>query len=117
MSTSRLLPTNSLNAASPAKPAEGGLHPAQTEAARRTVRFELDVPKARSVSVAGSFNNWKPGATQLAFIGGIKWFRQISLAPGRYEYRFVVDGKWIDDPKAKRYAPNSHGGRNAVVEI
>ena len=50
-------------------------------------------------------------------MGGGKWAKELSLAPGRYEYRFVVDGKWIDDPKAKAYMPNSSGGRNAVLHV
>jgi 1,4-alpha-glucan branching enzyme len=82
-----------------------------------TVRFEVEAPKASNVSVAGTFNNWKPGATPLAGIGGGKWAKELPLAPGRYEYRFVVDGQWIDDAKAKAYAPNPHGGRNAVLEV
>jgi 1,4-alpha-glucan branching enzyme len=89
----------------------------QAQAAQRKVRFELDAPKAWSVSVVGTFNDWKPGATPLTHIGGDRWVNELSLAPGRYEYRFVVDGKWIDDPKAKAYMPNPHGGRNAVVEL
>src|SRR5881628_2270451 len=99
------------------KPAETKPQPAQTQGARRAVRFELDVPKAMSVSVVGTFNDWKAGATPLNSVGAGKWTRELSLAPGRYEYRFVVDGHWIDDPKAKAYVPNPHGGRNAVVEI
>jgi len=91
--------------------------PAQAQAARRTVRFELNVPKAWSVSVAGSFNDWKPGATPLTALGSGKWAKELPLAPGRYEYRFMVDGKWVDDPKAKAYVPNPHGGRNAVLEV
>jgi hypothetical protein len=67
--------------------------------------------------VAGTFNNWNPGATRLIFIGGTKWFKDLPLAPGRYEYRFVVDGGWVDDPKAKVQVPNPHGGRNAVLEV
>ena len=86
-------------------------------AAPRKFRFEVDVPKARSVSVVGTFNNWTPGATRLVFIGGRKWIRELNLAPGRYEYRFVVDDKWVDPPNAKSYVPNPGGGRNAVVEI
>ena len=67
--------------------------------------------------MVGTFNNWKPGATPLTHVGGGKWVREISLDPGRCEYRFVMDGPWIDDPKAKAYVPNPHGGRNAVLEI
>lgn len=90
---------------------------APTQEVQRKVRFELDVPKARSVSVVGTFNNWKAGATPLVFVGGIKWIRELSLAPGRYEYRFLVDGKCVEPPHAKAYLPSAHGGRNGVVEI
>lgn len=101
-------------AAPQAKPSESK---PQAQVAQRKVRFELDVPKARSVSVVGTFNNWTPGATRLVFVGGTKWIRDLALAPGRHEYRFVVDGKWVDPPNAKAYVPNPHGGRNALVEI
>ena len=89
----------------------------QSKPALATVRFEVEAPRATSVSVAGTFNDWKPGATPLTGVGGGKWAKEISLAPGRYEYRFVVDGQWTDDAKAKTYAPNPHGGRNAVIEV
>ena len=91
--------------------------PSLTRPQKRTVRLELDVPKARSVYVVGTFNNWKPGATPLIWIGGTKWFKDLPLAPGRYEYRFVVNGTLIDDPKGKAYVPNPQGGRNAVLQV
>jgi 1,4-alpha-glucan branching enzyme len=90
---------------------------APTQAAPRKVRFELDVPKARSVFVAGTFNNWSATATPLVFVGGSKWSKDLSLQAGRCEYRFVVDGKWLEPPHAKAYVPNPHGGRNAVLEL
>ncbi len=90
---------------------------AQTKAIQHKVRIELDVPKARRVFVGGTFNDWNPSATPLVFIGGTKWSKDLFLAPGRYEYRFVVDGKWVEPPHAKAYAPNPHGGRNAVFEV
>jgi 1,4-alpha-glucan branching enzyme len=91
--------------------------PSLTRPEKRTVRLELDVPKARSVYVVGTFNKWKPGATPLIWIGGTKWFKDLPLARGRYEYRFVVNGTWIDDPKGKAYVPNPQGGRNAVLQV
>ncbi|MBI2950167.1 MAG: isoamylase early set domain-containing protein [Verrucomicrobia bacterium] len=97
--------------------AETKLKATDTQSPERKVRFELDVPKARSVSVVGTFNNWTPGATRLVLIGGTKWLREIFLPRGRLEYRFVVDGKWVDPPNAKAYVPNPHGGQNAVAEI
>jgi 1,4-alpha-glucan branching enzyme len=91
--------------------------PVTQQPARRAVRFELEIPQARSVSVAGSFNGWKANATPLNSLGGVKWTRELTLPPGRYEYRFVVDGRWLDDPKARAFAPNPYGGRNAVLEV
>ena len=98
-------------------PPEPKPQPVQSKPAQGTVRFEFEAPKAKSVSVAGTFNGWKPGATPLNGVGAGKWAKEVALAPGRYEYRFVVDGQWADDPRAKSFTPNPHGGRNAVLEI
>ncbi len=46
-----------------------------------------------------------------------KWWTEVLLAPGRYEYRFVVDGQWQDDPMAVDFAANSFGGLNCVVVV
>ena len=35
-----------------------------------------------------------------------RWTKELSLAPGRYEYRFVADGQWLDDPAATIFALN-----------
>jgi len=67
--------------------------------------------------VVGAFNDWRPGVHPLSKASGTKWTKELSLSPGRYEYRFVVNGEWVDDPKAKAFVPNSRGGRNAVLEV
>lgn len=91
--------------------------PAQTQTSRRAVRFEVELPPARNISVAGTFNGWDPTDAPLVFIGRNRWYTYLLLAPGRYEYRFVVDGKWVDPPKAKAYVANPYGSRNAVMEV
>ncbi len=96
---------------------KGKARPGRDHANRRAVRFGLEVPGAKNVYVVGTFNQWDQQATPLRCVGGSRWFTYISLAVGRYEYRFVVDGKWIDDPGAKAYVPSAKGGRNAVVEV
>ena len=42
------------------------------------------------------------------------WVKELSLPPGGYEYRFVVNGEWVDAPNAKETVSNPHGGVNAV---
>ncbi|HEY7395417.1 MAG TPA: isoamylase early set domain-containing protein [Gemmatimonadaceae bacterium] len=66
------------------------------------VRFVF-VGDARTVSLVGDFNGWRAEATPLAPAGSKRaWVVSLPLAPGRYEYAFIVDGKrWVADP----YAP------------
>jgi 1,4-alpha-glucan branching enzyme len=104
-------------AASEQKPAESKPRAVQTPFRRRAVRFEVEIPRARYIAVAGTFNGWDPADAPLVFIGGNKWYNYLLLSPGRYEYRLVVDGQWIDPPQAKAYVPNPYGSRNAVMEV
>jgi hypothetical protein len=73
--------------------------------------------KARRVCVAGTFNNWSPDATPLKNDGCGEWTAELSLKPGQYEYRFVVDGEWMDDPRVPERVRNSYGGFNSVLTL
>src|SRR3989442_1425470 len=68
------------------------------------VRLEFAKPGAQSVAIAGSFNSWQPEQAKTTGNGG--WVKELTIAPGRYEYMFVVDGQWMADPNAKEFAPN-----------
>lgn len=39
------------------------------------------------------------------------------LAPGAYEYRFVVDGEWVTDPRSKETVANPFGGHNTILRV
>ena len=83
----------------------------------RTVYFRLFEPNASAVSVVGSFNSWVSGINRLdpEYLG--MWQGCIRLKPGIYEYRFLVNNKWVDDPNAKKTVANAFGSRNAVLEV
>lgn len=81
------------------------------------VSFELVKPGAKSVFVAGSFNDWKPEQAPLAPAGNGRWTGDVALKPGRHEYLFVVDGQWIPDPNAKESVQNPFGGRNSILGV
>lgn len=83
----------------------------------QVVNFEYFNPAAREVAVAGTFNGWRPEATPMKKHRGGRWSTGLLLAPGQYEYRFVVDGRWQDDPMAPRFVANPFGGLNCVVEV
>ena len=81
------------------------------------VRLELMHATAQEVCIAGSFNDWHPGATPMIRLNDGKWAKELSLTPGHYEYRFVVDGEWVNDPAATELIPNPFGTANAVLLV
>jgi 1,4-alpha-glucan branching enzyme len=81
------------------------------------VRFEFMNPTAKTVCVAGTFNNWQPEAKTLHSSGVGNWWKETSLAPGTYEYCLIVDGKWIPDPLARETVANPFGGRNSILKV
>lgn len=81
------------------------------------VLLELAWPGAQTVFIAGSFNDWHPTVSPMLHLSDGTWAKELVLAPGRYEYRFVVDGQWVDDPAATDYIPNPFGGMNAVLTV
>ncbi len=81
------------------------------------VKFELYQRNARAVFLAGTFNNWNPQGIPLKTSGKGKWEVTLSLPPGKYEYRFIVDGKWIEDPLAKESVANPFEGSNSILVV
>ncbi|MGH9460685.1 MAG: glycogen-binding domain-containing protein [Vicinamibacteria bacterium] len=83
---------------------------------KRRHQFHYDGADASNVRVTGSFCDWTEGYRLKKDRKGV-WKASVALSPGRYEYRFVVDGEWRDDPKARERVPNTYGGENAIVEV
>lgn len=79
--------------------------------------FELaGFSEAKSVLVTGSFNNWSRQDYRMIRKSG-KWIFPICLTPGKYTYKFVVDGKWTLDPANKLYEGNEYGTDNSVLWV
>lgn len=76
--------------------------------------FDFEAPAARQVSLAGDFNNWDANALPLQKGPDGFWRVSVPLKPGRYEYRFYVDGVWQDDPFAQQRVANPLGSQNCV---
>ncbi len=80
------------------------------ELASGMTRFILpDYGRARRVFLSGSFNDWSTlSGLMLKTDGG--WILDIKLKPGAYEYKYIVDGRWMNDPN--NYLRTSDGGGN-----
>ena len=81
------------------------------------VTFELAAPDAGAVFVAGEFNSWDPEANPLAKDEGGVFRATIEIAPGTYEYKFVVDGTWMEDPANPETVSDPYGGKNSVLTV
>ena len=81
-------------------------------------QFVFHAPGARSVRLVGSFNDWRPTEDYLMEPGedGM-WSKTVSLAPGEYQYKFIVDDMWVEDKNNPRLTNDPFGGRNSVIEI
>jgi hypothetical protein len=69
---------------------------------------------AKKVYLSGSFNSWSTMKTPMQKIDN-GWVINIKLQPGKYTYKFIVDGRWMHDPSNKQRERNEHGSYNSVV--
>lgn len=91
---------------------------------QKGTRFTLHAPAAKVVNLAGSFNDWSPSALEMERGDDGLFCTEVALPPGRYEYKFVVDGCWCCDvtdggpsEAAEGCVPNDLGTMNLVIEI
>lgn len=68
------------------------------------------------VSLVGDINLWNPANTPLRFEDEV-WKTGLELEPGKYNYRVVLDGKWLLDPNNPDSVSNNMGGYNSVMTI
>ena len=85
--------------------------------AMRKVEFRITAPNANWVGIAGDFNGWKPDTLVAKKEKGGLWRATATVAAGSHEYKFVVDGSWIVDPKCSRRTVNSFGSENSVLVV
>ena len=71
---------------------------------------------ARDAYISGSFNSWNPGELPMTR-GAFGWSIDLYLAEGTFTYKFVVDGKWLPDPRNKNQLPDGHNGFNSVLRL
>ena len=105
----------SKSSAQKSQPAQPVPQPAD-QSKRKRINFAYAAPEAQNVSLVGDFNNWDYTKSMKKDKDGV-WRARMDLKPGRYEYRYLVDGQWQNDPKCQSLQPNSFGTYNCVVEV
>lgn len=89
-----------------------------------TTRLTCYAPDAQRVFVAGTFNEWNPTAQAMTKSPDGEWVAELRLPPGRYEYKFHVDGVWCCEPHLRNdgcaeveRVPNPFGSMNRVLLV
>jgi hypothetical protein len=80
------------------------------------VDFYFEGDSTKTVSIAGSFNNWDESKNNLYFTDSI-WHTSIYLPSGYYYYKFVVDGNWIPDPSHNWVVNDGGDNFNSIIKV
>nr|WP_321234099.1 hypothetical protein [uncultured Psychroserpens sp.] len=81
------------------------------------VRFRLrGYDDAKHIIVAGSFNRWNEEDFEMYKIEN-GWELKLNIKPGEYEYRFIVDGHWMEDPSNPSKVINEFGEYNSYINV
>ena len=92
--------------------------PVKKAPAKKRVNFTLAADVGSEVYLAGDFNGWDPKGTKMTDKKGDGIYSAtVLLAPGEYEYKFLINGTWCVDPNCKEWRQNSLGTLNSVLHV
>ena len=87
----------------------------------RTIPVTFSLPPevaAEEIALCGEFNDWSSDDIKLARDGAGAWHAKVSLEPGSYRYRYLLDGqRWENAWDADHYVANPYGGDDSVVLV
>jgi hypothetical protein len=81
--------------------------------------YKTDVKNVQ-IYLAGNFNEWDKESAKYKMKdddGDGVWSITVKLAPGTYQYKYVIDGKWTKDPYSPGDAPDGYGALNSQFEV
>lgn len=81
------------------------------------VIFTYLAPDAKTVFVAGDFNGWNAADISLLKKEDGTWIVSVPLDAGTYEYKFIVDDVWAEDPDNPEKKVDPFGGSNSLVIV
>jgi 1,4-alpha-glucan branching enzyme len=85
--------------------------------ARKRVTLVATVREAKEVVATGDFSSWSAEGVPLKSRPNGTWAASLQLAPGEYQYRLRVDGRWENNPAAERRAANAFGSENDILTV
>jgi ATPases involved in chromosome partitioning len=88
------------------------------EPVNRGTKFSVNAPQAKEIYVVGDFNHWKMNeSSRLDKLEDGSWQKELTLTPGKYRYKFVVDGEWVLDSQNEEKEQNPFGTYDSVKKF
>lgn len=86
--------------------------------ALKSVTFTVHAEAGQNVRLAGSFTDWETKAKKMTFKkrNGV-YSATVKLAPGEYQYKFIIGDKWTTDDQNAEFVPNDKGTFNSKLVI
>src|ERR1700739_263266 len=82
------------------------------------ILFSYYAPLAKEVFLSGDFNGWKKRSTPLIKGRDDVWRIILELKPNRsYDYKYIVDGNWTNDPNNGDLNPDVSSGANSIIYV
>ena len=82
-----------------------------------SVDFIFHSPEAKQVYLVGEFNNWESHSIPMWKRNEKEWKATLQLNPGRYEYKYLADGTWIENIPGIESVQNSLGTNNLIISV
>lgn len=79
--------------------------------------FSIAAPDAKAVFLAGEMTDWEAGKVAMQRDEHGTWHTALDLAPGQWLYKFVVDGRWVQDPATDDHDADGQGGQHSFVFV
>lgn len=84
----------------------------------KEVAFRAKADPGSTVFVAGTFNNWDIAKDPLFDNDGAgNFIATLWLAPGEYQYKFVINGEWRPDSDCASWVANEFGTLNSILQV
>ncbi|MDY0374506.1 MAG: glycogen-binding domain-containing protein [Desulfobacterium sp.] len=84
---------------------------------RKKIVFTFHAPEAVEVQILGDFNRWNGKKHSMKKGSRGVWTKVMMLMPGTYEYKYKVDGIWMEDPTNLSNRVNPFGTYNNILKV
>ncbi len=82
-----------------------------------TVTLRFSDIHTTDLKIAGDFNNWIPDHNVETRVDQGAIIKILSIKPGTYQYRLIVEGKWQEDPTNPNRISNLFGEINSLLKV